>query len=169
MPNWCRNRLAVTGDSTAFAEFRRTAEGPGDDGKVPFDFERFVPAPEGLSDWYEWRIEHWGTKWNSHRLEVQADEPGRFVLFFETAWAPPWPVVRAASEAFPTLVFELIFNESEAPFAGRNVFQRGELDREEFVADDYGQCIALLEQVGWREEAERYREQLRAMEGEEFV
>jgi hypothetical protein len=34
---------------------------------------------------------------------------------------------------------------------------------------DCGQCIAPLDQVGWPEEAHWCREELRALEGEEFV
>lgn len=40
-------------------------------------------------DWYDWRVEHWGTKWNSYGNE-QYMFPNLTTLKFETAWNIPY-------------------------------------------------------------------------------
>jgi hypothetical protein len=40
-------------------------------------------------DWYDWRVEHWGTKWNSYGNE-QDVMPNCTKLKFETAWDIPF-------------------------------------------------------------------------------
>src|SRR5262245_27088056 len=58
-----------------------------------------VPFPEGAIDWYEWSIEHWGTKWNAYETRTDEDDT---IVEFETAWSHPFPVLDALSAAFPT-------------------------------------------------------------------
>lgn len=56
----------------------------------------------GAVSWYEWRVEHWGTKWNSY----MPTEDGRRISFL-TAWTPPEPVYKVLSERFPRVAFTL--------------------------------------------------------------
>ena len=87
MPNWIHNRLTVTGEPEALADFVTGAEDDEVDERtgeaVPLDFEQHVPTPAELltnplgrpgspalspdSDdgWCFWRNENWGTKWNA--------------------------------------------------------------------------------------------------------
>lgn len=51
----------------------------------------------GEANWYGWSIAHWGTKWNGYDAERKA--PG--ILRFDTAWAHPFPVIKALSMRFP--------------------------------------------------------------------
>lgn len=41
----------------------------------------------GETDWYEWSIKHWGTKWNGYETVVDYG-----AIQFETAWSTPVPV-----------------------------------------------------------------------------
>lgn len=41
----------------------------------------------GETDWYEWSIKHWGTKWNGYETVVDCG-----AIQFETAWSTPVPV-----------------------------------------------------------------------------
>ncbi len=45
----------------------------------------------GHTDWYGWRMEHWGTKWDveANQIQVLTDEPDYLEIAFDTAWAPP--------------------------------------------------------------------------------
>lgn len=43
----------------------------------------------GHKDWYGWRLEHWGTKWNSYSNN-QDSTPNCVKLKFETAWSIPF-------------------------------------------------------------------------------
>ncbi len=54
--------------------------------------------------WYEWCIKNWGTKWNSSNTMINDDEDD-IVVDFDTAWAPPTPVLVALSKKYPNNVF----------------------------------------------------------------
>lgn len=43
----------------------------------------------GNSTWYQWCVEHWGTKWNACRYR---DDPETLEVWFETAWSCPVPI-----------------------------------------------------------------------------
>lgn len=93
----------------------------------------------GEPGWYEWRCEHWGTKWDaafedsgpfigmgtesmdvelSKQSQVATITPTVAVYKFDTAWAPPEPVIEAASEQHPELEFVLRFAEIGEGYAG---------------------------------------------------
>ncbi len=95
----------------------------------------------GATTWYDWCCEHWGTKWNAARAIInperteQWEEPGqqqcRVEVNFETAWSPPKPVIKRASELFPELRFELRYFEGGCQFNGIFVCENGEEDWDE--------------------------------------
>lgn len=59
----------------------------------------------GHCDWYNWRIEHWGTKWNSY--SARCENYGDLIeLEFDTAWSCPEPIFKVLAEKFPNLAFE---------------------------------------------------------------
>jgi hypothetical protein len=43
----------------------------------------------GYKSWYDWSVEHWGTKWNSDSVQVSESGAG-----FVTAWSPPCEVIQ---------------------------------------------------------------------------
>lgn len=86
----------------------------------------------GMEGWYDWRCDNWGTKWDAcfseggpmialgqEGMDVDLSKstqgltltPTVAVFKFDTAWAPPTPVVEAASEQHPELEFTLRFGE----------------------------------------------------------
>lgn len=44
----------------------------------------------GYIDWYKWRIENWGTKWNACEVYVCSN-----CISFQTAWSVPDPILEA--------------------------------------------------------------------------
>lgn len=125
MPNYTHNVLEVRGEVNRLRKFidRHIVDGY-------FDFNTIIPQPKykseagskyffnspaeaekqgilwdgkpELFDWYHWRIDKWGTKWNADGLfNKQSITPecikgeGRQVvhIVFETAWHPPIPIV----------------------------------------------------------------------------
>lgn len=56
-----------------------------------------IASERGLIDWYFWRNQHWGTKWDAYATEVDdsALHAGELRITFDTAWAPPTPVIHA--------------------------------------------------------------------------
>lgn len=43
----------------------------------------------GATDWYDWSLKHWGTKWNAREAIVLHRAEGRLVVQFDTPWSPP--------------------------------------------------------------------------------
>ena len=63
----------------------------------------------GHSDWYNWQIENWGTKWNAYE-QVQIDEN---VIEFQTAWSTPFSLLVNLSELFSEVTFEVRFADED--------------------------------------------------------
>ena len=74
MPNHICNIVKVKGDSEEVknfmesvakekAQYKNEATGYG-----TIDFNKVIPEPEykNNTDWYDWRIQNWGTKWNAY-------------------------------------------------------------------------------------------------------
>ena len=75
-------------------------------------------------NWYEWRCQHWGTKWNSCDAEVTVNCDDSLHVQFDTVWSFPFPMFEKLVGDFPTLNFE---GSAEEPnmeifitFEGRN-------------------------------------------------
>ncbi len=51
------------------------------------------PVLRNLPRWYDWAVEHWGTKWGtySHEVTQLGGDCCPFVISFITAWGPPHP------------------------------------------------------------------------------
>ena len=60
----------------------------------------------GAPTWYEWSIQHWGTKWNACDPEVTDNGDSRLHVKFDTAWDFPFPIFEKLVADFPTLNFE---------------------------------------------------------------
>ena len=110
MPNWCDNQITITGPSSVidkiekivreddsyenngllnfFRPMPKELEGttsPGSSADKP------QPMIEGFDNWYDWRCENWGTKWEVCEF-YGVDRQGDTISFgFSSAWAPPIP------------------------------------------------------------------------------
>lgn len=92
MPNWCSNNVHLVGKHK---QIRQIME-------HNFDFNRIYPEPNyaATDEWYQWRVDHWGTKWNCggenciglhfddlfHNIK---DEESEVWVWFDSAWSPP--------------------------------------------------------------------------------
>jgi Ferredoxin-like domain in Api92-like protein len=85
---------------------------------------RFTQAEEdelnqiGYRSWYEWSIQHWGTKWNACDPEIIDEGSYRIDITFNTAWSAPMPIFKALKATFPTLTIRCHWrdeDESEYP------------------------------------------------------
>ena len=131
MTDLCRNRLTVSGDTRELAAFVERVQTD----EQPLSLERIAPTPENLlkEGWYEWRIEHWGTKWDAEFEDVT--EPlrvrrTRATYVFVTEFAPPVAWIERASEAFAALTFRLDYAAADGSVSGVAEVRRGEVVRE---------------------------------------
>jgi hypothetical protein len=74
----------------------------------------------GYGDWYQWSIDHWGTKWNSYNVSITSETPLEFR--FDTAWSFPEPVFVKIAEAYPSLSFDCVCFDEGFNFAGVGAF-----------------------------------------------
>jgi len=90
MPNWCANNVTITHDDPAKLNELRDAYKRGE------LMEHFLPTPKDENgeldkDWYDWRCDNWGTKWDvgGETEFVDRRDHNTVVLSFDSAWAPP--------------------------------------------------------------------------------
>jgi hypothetical protein len=125
LPNWVFNRVRVEADEETLSLVESAVSAPVSDEDseadgdavvgaawVPLSFQKIVPCPDSVEDWYDWNIANWGTKWDAQRVEVER-EPGVLRYVFDTAWSPPLPVVDAWARLFPQATVTLDFQEEQ--------------------------------------------------------
>lgn len=77
MPNWCNNKLEITGTEKEILEFYQDNKNTKEDQEL--DFYKVLPMPDkvykgqlgieerkthGANNWYDWNCQNIGTKWN---------------------------------------------------------------------------------------------------------
>lgn len=151
MPNWCVNKLDVTGAETELNKFKKASTIAESDA---LSFNCLVPAPDGLLDgtakgidWRDWTDTNWGTKWDvaaedCNYIRHFEDGTPTDVWEFCTAWAPPTNWLQKASAAFPCLTFRLWYDEPGNGFSGCDVVEGGELQNESWESTE---CAVFTE------------------------
>lgn len=171
MPNWCENRMVVSGPEKAVAAFLEAAKKTHPDGTVAqLSLDALVPMPKALAgpefpfgktpeeieawrqetaareaenqktyghkDWYSWRVQHWGTKWDvdaSAEFEIlpaRKSDHTRAEIRFDTAWAPPTDALKTAAPSHPEVRIKLTYEEPGCGFQGHLVL-KGEEELED--------------------------------------
>ena len=94
----------------------------------------------GHGDWYSWREENWGTKWNTNPKwsscitekiiipddsisKIKYKDIFKLIYVFRTAWSPPEPVIKEAAKNFPKLLFKLRCEKLTAGIEGYLICQ----------------------------------------------
>jgi hypothetical protein len=110
MPNHCENTLILSENEMSLIvdKYVRLNE----HGENIFDFELITPIGD-VHDWYEQRIESWGTKWVGYDLNV-----GGSCMDFFTAWSPPIPIIKKLAELHRDILFKLEYYELGMAFRG---------------------------------------------------
>lgn len=63
---------------------------------------------DGSVCWWDWNVKNWGTKWNAYDTDQ-----GEGVIEFQTAWAHPYPVLRALSKRFPDALIHVKYADED--------------------------------------------------------
>ena len=121
MPNWVYNHIEVNNERAI--DFMRSDE-------RDFDFEKIIPMPtEEKDNWYDWRINNWGTKWNASEVEVDGTS-----VTFETAWSAPNEVTAALAHRFPQqLIRHTWYDEDLGSNFGEEIYNQGVLQHRKYV------------------------------------
>ncbi len=160
MPNWVNNIIIIrTNNKEAIIKFlKRHIK------DERFDFNTVIPEPETEADcpdeynlnktkfdvglehepdrewfnWYNWRIDNWGTKWNSfdklyidYGKIIEAENFIEIKINFQTAWSAPFPVFKKLLEMYSNLSdamgLEMVYYSTENGECGEVFMLRGEV------------------------------------------
>jgi hypothetical protein len=178
MPNWCCNSVKITASKNdleafiqkmgSFLSFEKIDPTPSEllAHNFPLQNESLKKeflAKYGESDWYNWRVNNWGTKWDLDERDFAAMNPEGLViekncisLFFDTAWAPPIKALEKLTKQFPSMKIGLKYYESGAGFAGETEISDGNSIDTEYKHDskEYNEIADAFdpERGMWEEE-----------------
>lgn len=157
MPNWCENTLTVSGydNPKQFKKFVSLAlknpkkENENSTPEYPL-LSNLVPMPKelentespnrkpieeqqpliekyGFSNWYDWAVGTWGTKWDVNARTNYTEGDEEIIFDFDSAWSPPIEWLEKVCKQFPELDFKLKYEESGMGFMGIAVGSQGDL------------------------------------------
>lgn len=72
----------------------------------------------GYSDWYEWRLANWGTKWEACEVSIEHEDESTCLVRFDTAWCPPTNLLEWYAKKYPEVVFLNEYDEEGCGFEG---------------------------------------------------
>jgi Ferredoxin-like domain in Api92-like protein len=114
----------------------------------------------GVSNWYDWSVLNWGTKWDCYDVRewsiAVADEEMTATIYYETAWSPATQVWLTVSQQYPTLTFFHEFADEGGGFLGDETIHNGTVIEENEYDWDEDDGITLREGLGryWPEDEE---------------
>jgi len=136
---------------------------------VRVDFANVIPEPESIFHggcnsqhphpkedgsgfyehcWYNWNIEHWGTKWNAYDSSVTGGPGDQAIVQFDTAWSHPAPVIEALSRRFPDENIDVMFADEDLGFnLGAYTMRNGEVVSESIPEPGSDQALELASQI----------------------
>ena len=89
----------------------------------------------GTDNWYDWSIEHWGTKWDAYDCQ---GSPQEGTLVFFTAWNPPDEIIKALCKKYPNSDLDWFYEEEGMQFAGHcYAGENGEVINKECAVSNY--------------------------------
>jgi hypothetical protein len=130
MPNWCNNRLTVSGPEADVTRFKEKAVGSSAWGKVEereqsvLNFHSLAPVPAEVlaagynAAGYDWERANWGCKWGACHAELVDEWEGYLEYAFDTAWAPPIEFLVRLAPQWPSLTFVIGYEEMGVGFKG---------------------------------------------------
>ena len=141
MPNHVKNVIVLKGKNIKDFVDSITIEDARDPGRRLVDFNTIIPMPkdvretakirltvaemdkmkeQGQDNWYDWSINHWGTKWNSYDNNNKLIGDDGAILIFETAWNSPIEVVMKLCEMCKQKNIELygMFASEDSDYCG---------------------------------------------------
>ena len=121
MPNWCNNSIVIEGPADKIRALWAAATANEDQGLL----NALTPMPADLAaegSWYDWRVAHWGTKWDVDLdgLElVEEDGRARIEGYADSAWGPPLEAFKAYAALNEDVSMELKYFEPGMDFIGQ--------------------------------------------------
>ena len=158
MANECMNYIKFTGDPILIQSFKESYLVYNENvDYYELNFNHITPIPDNCND-YEFRIEHWGNKWDGTNAYVEVYDDEVF-LEVATAWGPCSPIVDKLVRLCPGLEVDYKYYEPGCAFLGYRYhvpYEDPDDDEMEEITvenDPYGYWIHMFgeeyESYGW--------------------
>ena len=130
MPNWCDNEINFYTNSKEemqeLLEFlsgtvttQEKFSGEYHTEEVDFCFNSVRPMPPTIGDnWYDWRLNNWGTKWEPTIDCFDLVSEDWLVVSMTTAWGPPEGIYNEIASKFPDVEIDWFYKEPGMKIAG---------------------------------------------------
>ena len=126
MSNYITNVLSVFGEESELANIINSVKPTDDFESENFSIENYYPT--GDEDWYNWRIDNWGTKWDAFEVSEYYDDSDNFKIAFFTANATPIGALIKLSELFPNVEVSCIYSGDDfGIYCGEYSIKNGEV------------------------------------------
>jgi hypothetical protein len=107
----------------------------------------------GATDWYDWAVNNWGTKWSAYDVTDWNVFENEAVVTFNTAWSPPTKFLINANKLYPNLQFKNTYCDEGGSFLGWDIISDGEKVDEAIynyddIVDGDDEPLAILEELG---------------------
>ena len=189
MPNWCNNTITLTGPKEKITAIYNKAkednallqqlkpmptELEGTTSPAPKEGEP-QPLVDGFDNWYDWRVENWGTKWDVDMDGLELSDDGTTINgWFDSAWSPPIHAYEYFLTENEDCSISSLYYEGGMDFAGKwEDFADMEVTPSEFTADEMedpnsGLIYELNENFNFSEMVREYEEEEKT-ETEKFI
>lgn len=124
MSNYCNNYLNISGSIEEINSLLNAVRGKNSEKERCFSFQEIIPCPMGWD--YDWCCKNWGTKWDAVDPEVLIGE-NNATFYFESAWTPPTPVIKALTKMYPSLRFDHEYWEPGDVYYGHEIYENGDI------------------------------------------
>ena len=144
MANNCYNVMTLTGADEQLNAFEKFAKGKD----AELQINNFIPVPDellavdcpnrdpasaealtkayGAPCWYQWKLRHWGIKWDVQEVIELKREPGSLQYGFTTPWnSLSQNAMGIISERFPGIRFQLRWEEENMEIKGEMTLRNG--------------------------------------------
>ena len=150
MPNWCDNQVTITGPSSVIDKIEKivneesnnaengllqffhpmpkelldTEAGPTAKTKAEKDERKARKLEFGAENWYDWRVNNWGTKWEVNEFYGIDKQPDALIgdstisFAFSSAWSPPIGAYEKFLENNPDCFIRAYYYEGGCDFMG---------------------------------------------------
>ena len=189
MPNWCNNTITLTGPKEKITAIYNKAK--KDDAllqqlkPMPKELEGTTsPAPtegepqpsiDGFDNWYDWRVENWGTKWDVDMDGLELSDDGTTINgWFDSAWSPPIHAYEYFLTENEDCSISSLYYEGGMDFAGKwedfadMTVTPGDFTADEMEDPNSGLIYELNENFAFSEMVREYEEEEKS-ETEKFI
>ena len=154
MPNHTDNRVVLSHDDSQMIDkiynIMNTEDTELCQAILPMD-EKLL----GGGDWYEWRLDNWGTKWDIYDSTCDRIDANTLQLLFYTAWSPPTGIFDKLVE----MGYDVSARYLDEGWMYIGMYNNGETTDFNNVEDVISECPELDEEFDIRDMVEEMKDE----------